>query len=73
MLRVAIAYGLLSAEQMRPLAHIARKYDKGYGYFSTRQNIQYNWQKLEDVPDILDDLAAFEMHAIQTASRKYRH
>ena len=52
MLRVAIPYGLLSAEQMRTLAHIARKYDKGYGHISTRQNIQYNWPKLEDVPPL---------------------
>jgi len=57
MLRVAIPYGTLSARQMRMLAHIARKYDRGYGHFTTRQNIQYNWPKLCDVPDILDDLA----------------
>ncbi|USG60724.1 nitrite/sulfite reductase [Sneathiella marina] len=73
MLRVAIPYGLLSAEQMRTLAHIARKYDKGYGHFSTRQNIQYNWPQLEDVPDILDDLAAVEMHAIQTSGNCIRN
>lgn len=73
MLRVAVPYGLLSAEQMRTLAHIARKYDKGYGHFSTRQNIQYNWPKLEDVPAILDDLAAVEMHAIQTSGNCIRN
>ncbi|WP_373084105.1 nitrite/sulfite reductase [Sneathiella sp.] len=73
MLRVAIPYGLLSSEQMRTLAHIARKYDKGYGHISTRQNIQYNWPKLEDVPDILDDLASVEMHAIQTSGNCIRN
>ncbi|MZR29036.1 nitrite/sulfite reductase [Sneathiella litorea] len=73
MLRVAIPYGLLSSDQMRTLAHIARKYDKGYGHFSTRQNIQYNWPKLEDVPDILDDLAKVEMHAIQTSGNCIRN
>ncbi|MEP3247080.1 MAG: nitrite/sulfite reductase [Sneathiella sp.] len=73
MLRVAVPYGLLSSEQMRTLAHIARKYDKGYGHFSTRQNIQYNWPKLEDVPSILDDLAAVEMHAIQTSGNCIRN
>ncbi|MCF8467087.1 MAG: nitrite/sulfite reductase [Sneathiella sp.] len=73
MLRVAIPYGLLSSDQMRTLAHIARKYDKGYGHFSTRQNIQYNWPKLEDVPDILDDLASVEMHAIQTSGNCIRN
>ncbi|MEH6405629.1 MAG: nitrite/sulfite reductase, partial [Sneathiella sp.] len=73
MLRVAVPYGLLSADQMRTLAHIARKYDKGYGHFSTRQNIQYNWPQLEDVPAILDDLAAVEMHAIQTSGNCIRN
>jgi len=73
MLRVAVPYGLLSSEQMRTLAHIARKYDKGYGHFSTRQNIQYNWPKLEDVPNILDDLAKVEMHAIQTSGNCIRN
>ena len=57
MLRVSVPYGLLSSPQLRTLAHIARRYDKGYGHFSTRQNIQYNWPKLEDVPDILAELA----------------
>lgn len=73
MLRVAIPYGLLSSGQLRMLAHIARKYDKGYGHFSTRQNIQYNWPKLETVPDILADLATVEMHAIQTSGNCIRN
>ncbi len=58
MLRVAIPYGLLSTRQLRMLAHLARKYDRDYGHFTTRQNIQYNWPKLEDVPDMLADLAS---------------
>ena len=73
MLRVAIPYGVLSAAQMRRLAHIARKYDKGYGHFTTRQNIQYNWPDLEDVPDILEELAEVEMHAIQTSGNCIRN
>ncbi|GLQ08034.1 nitrite/sulfite reductase [Sneathiella chinensis] len=73
MLRVAIPYGLISSEQMRTLAQIARVHDKGYGHFSTRQNIQYNWPKLEEVPDILDKLAAVEMHAIQTSGNCIRN
>jgi sulfite reductase (NADPH) hemoprotein beta-component len=73
MLRVAIPYGLLSSEQLRMLAHIARKYDKNYGHFSTRQNIQYNWPRLETVPDILADLASVEMHAIQTSGNCIRN
>ena len=73
MLRVAIPYGLLSSKQMRMLAHIARKYDKNYGHFSTRQNIQYNWPQLETVPDILADLASVEMHAIQTSGNCVRN
>jgi sulfite reductase (NADPH) hemoprotein beta-component len=73
MLRVAVPYGTLSAKQMRMLAHIARKYDKGYGHFTTRQNIQYNWPKLVDVPDILADLATVEMHAIQTSGNCIRN
>ena len=73
MLRVAIPYGLLSSTQMRKLAHIARKYDKGYGHFSTRQNIQFNWPKLADVPDILDELATVQMHAIQTSGNCIRN
>lgn len=67
MLRVAIPYGMLDSEKLRRLAHIARVYDKGYGHFTTRQNIQYNWPKLEDVPKILAELADVEMHAIQTS------
>jgi len=62
MLRVAIPYGTLSARQMRKLAHIARVYDRGYGHFTTRQNIQYNWPALKDCPDILAELATVEMH-----------
>ena len=73
MLRVAIPYGMLSSRQMRMLAHIARRYDKGYGHFSTRQNIQYNWPKLEQVPDILAELATVEMHAIQTSGNCIRN
>ncbi|MFN0041244.1 MAG: nitrite/sulfite reductase [Burkholderiales bacterium] len=73
MLRVAIPYGLLSASQMRMLASIARRYDRGYGHFSTRQNIQYNWPRLEDSPDILADLASVEMHAIQTSGNCVRN
>lgn len=73
MLRVAIPYGLLSSEQTRQLAYIARRYDKDYGHISTRQNIQYNWPKLEEVPDLLDDLAKVEMHAIQTSGNCIRN
>ncbi|MEX6723783.1 nitrite/sulfite reductase [Parapedomonas caeni] len=73
MLRVAVPYGTLSSTQLRALAHIARKYDKGYGHFTTRQNIQYNWIRLEDGPDILADLAAVEMHAIQTSGNCIRN
>ncbi len=73
MLRVAIPYGTLSSEQVRQLAHIARRYDRGYGHFTTRQNIQYNWPRLDDVPDILADLAAVEMHAIQTSGNCIRN
>ena len=73
MLRVAIPYGLLSATQLRMLAHIARKYDRGYGHFTTRQNIQYNWPPLVDSADILDDLAKVEMHAIQTSGNCIRN
>jgi sulfite reductase (NADPH) hemoprotein beta-component len=73
MLRVAVPYGLLSATQMRMLADIADKYDRGYGHFTTRQNIQYNWPKLDDVPDILADLASVEMHAIQTSGNCIRN
>ena len=73
MLRVAIPYGVLSSTQMRMLAQIARKYDKGYGHITTRQNIQYNWPKLEDTPDILDNLASVEMNAIQTSGNCNRN
>lgn len=73
MLRVAIPYGLLSSRQLRMLAHIARTYDRDYGHFTTRQNLQYNWPKLEDVPDILDCLASVEMHAIQTSGNCIRN
>ena len=73
MLRVAIPYGTLSAVQMRALAHIAREYDRGYGHFTTRQNIQFNWVELERVPDILDWLAEHDMHAIQTSGNCVRN
>lgn len=73
MLRVAIPYGLLSSTQTRKLAHIARAYDKDYGHITTRQNIQYNWPKLEDVPDILAELATVQMHAIQTSGNCIRN
>jgi sulfite reductase (NADPH) hemoprotein beta-component len=73
MLRVAIPYGELSATQLRMFAHIARKYDRGYGHFTTRQNIQYNWPALEAVPDILADLASVQMHAIQTSGNCVRN
>ncbi|MDM4770173.1 nitrite/sulfite reductase [Solimonas sp. SE-A11] len=73
MLRVSIPYGLISSRQMRMLGHIARKYDKNYGHFTTRQNIQYNWPKLETVPDILADLASVQMHAIQTSGNCIRN
>ncbi|TPG21467.1 nitrite/sulfite reductase [Sphingomonas koreensis] len=73
MLRVAVPYGTLDSRQMRMLAHIARKYDRGYGHFTTRQNIQYNWIKLEQAPDILADLATVEMHAIQTSGNCIRN
>ncbi len=73
MLRVAVPYGMLSTKQLRMFAHIARKYDRDYGHFSTRQNIQYNWPKLEQVPDILADLATVQMHAIQTSGNCIRN
>jgi sulfite reductase (NADPH) hemoprotein beta-component len=73
MLRVSIPYGLLSTPQLRMLAHIARHYDRDYGHFTTRQNIQYNWPALERVPDILADLASVEMHAIQTSGNCIRN
>lgn len=73
MLRVAIPYGMLSSRQLRTLAHIARKWDRGYGHFSTRQNIQFNWPRLEDVPEILAELATVQMHAIQTSGNCIRN
>jgi len=73
MLRVAIPYGTLNPRQLRMLAHVARKYDKGYGHFTTRQNIQYNWPALSDIPAILTDLASVEMHAIQTSGNCIRN
>jgi len=73
MIRIAIPYGTLSSKQIRQLALIAEKYDKGYGHFTTRQNIQYNWIKLSDVADLLDDLAEVDMHAIQTSGNCIRN
>ena len=73
MLRVAIPYGTLNSKQLRMLGHIARKYDKGYGHFTTRQNIQYNWPALSDIPAVLADLASVEMHAIQTSGNCIRN
>jgi sulfite reductase (NADPH) hemoprotein beta-component len=73
MLRVAIPYGSLRSKQMRMLAHVARRYDRGYGHFTTRQNIQYNWPALRDCPDILAELATVEMHAIQTSGNCIRN
>jgi sulfite reductase (NADPH) hemoprotein beta-component len=73
MLRIAIPYGLLSSAQLRKLAHIARNYDRSYGHFSTRQNLQLNWPKLEDAPEILAELATVQMHAIQTSGNCVRN
>ena len=73
MLRIAVPYGLLSSAQMRMFGHIARKYDRGYGHFTTRQNIQFNWINLEETPDILTELASVEMHAIQTSGNCIRN
>ena len=73
MLRIAIPYGLLSSQQLRMLAHIARRYDRGFGHFTTRQNIQFNWPKLEETPDILAELAQVQMHAIQTSGNCIRN
>ena len=73
MLRVAIPYGQLNGEKLRRMAEIARKYDRGYGHFTTRQNIQYNWVGLKDIPDALNDLAEVEMHAIQTSGNCIRN
>ncbi|MBK1624619.1 nitrite/sulfite reductase [Afifella marina] len=73
MLRISIPYGTLSARQMHMLAHIARTYDRGYGHFTTRQNLQFNWPRLVDIPAILDDLASVEMHAIQSSGNCIRN
>lgn len=73
MLRIAIPYGLLSSMQLRKFAHIARRYDRGYGHFSTRQNLQLNWPKLAEVPEILAELATVQMHAIQTSGNAVRN
>jgi sulfite reductase (NADPH) hemoprotein beta-component len=73
MFRISIPYGTLSSDQLRGLAHVARTYDKGYGHFTTRQNIQFNWIKLEDTPDILAHLASVQMHGIQTSGNSFRN
>lgn len=73
MMRIAVPYGMVSSDQMRMFAHIARKYDRGYGHFTTRQNIQFNWLKLQEAPDILADLAKVEMHANQTSGNCIRN
>jgi sulfite reductase (NADPH) hemoprotein beta-component len=73
MLRIAVPYGVLSSKQMRKLAYIARRYDRGFGHFTTRQNIQFNWPQLVDAADILDHLADVEMHAIQTSGNCIRN
>src|SRR5271167_4017839 len=73
MLRVAIPYGTLNSTQLRKLAEIARKYDRGYGHFTTRQNLQFNWPSLKDTPEILAELASVEMHAIQTSGNCIRN
>jgi sulfite reductase (NADPH) hemoprotein beta-component len=73
MLRIAIPYGLISSAQLRTLAHVTRTYDRGFGHFTTRQNLQLNWPRLADVPDILEELAAVDMHAIQTSGNCIRN
>src|SRR5271154_24607 len=73
MLRIAIPYGTLSSRQLRMLAFIARRYDKGFGHFTTRQNLQFNWPALGDIPDVLAHLASVEMHAIQTSGNCIRN
>jgi sulfite reductase (NADPH) hemoprotein beta-component len=73
MLRIAVPYGMLSSKQLRKLGDITKRDDKGYGHFSTRQNLQLNWPKLEDTPDILAELATVEMHAIQTSGNCIRN
>src|SRR5437879_7851536 len=67
MLRIGIPYGTLSSEQLRALAHVARRYDRGYGHFTTRQNIQFHWIKPEELPDAMADLARARLHGIQTS------
>src|SRR6201991_2418397 len=73
MLRIAIPYGTLSSEQMRTLGHIARRYDRGYGHFTTRQNIQFNWIKLAELPDAMENLAKVGMHSMQTSGNVVRN
>jgi sulfite reductase (NADPH) hemoprotein beta-component len=73
MLRIAIPYGTLSSRQLHKLAHIARSYDRGFGHFTTRQNLQFNWPRLSEIPDILEELAEVEMHAIQTSGNNVRN
>src|SRR5678815_3802250 len=73
MLRISVPYGLMESRQLRMLARIAREFDRGYGHFTTRQNLQFNWPKLEDVPDILALLAKVQMHAIQTSGNCVRN
>src|SRR6185295_18962214 len=73
MLRISIPYGLLSTAQLRKLAAVARRYDRNFGHFTTRQNLQLNWPKLEDVPDILAELATVPMHAMQTSGNCVRN
>ena len=73
MFRVAIPYGTLSSQQLRRLAHVARKYDRGYGHFTTRQNIQFNWIKLAELPDAMSDLAEVGIHAMQTSGNNTRN
>src|SRR5262249_59721635 len=73
MLRIGIPYGTLSSAQLRMLAHVARRYDRGYGHFTTRQNIQFHWIKLEDLPDATADLARVGLHGIQTSGNSVRN
>src|SRR4249919_3562677 len=73
MLRIAIPYGTLSSDQMRRLAHVARRFDRGYGHFTTRQNIQFNWIKLAELPDAMADLAAVGIHSMQTSGNNTRN
>src|SRR5579883_1758338 len=73
MLRIAIPYGTLAARQLRMLAHVARRYDRGFGHFTTRTNLQFHWIKLEETPDILAELATVELHSIQTSGNSFRN